>query len=236
VLLVVAEDVHVRHCDGGTRAGQSRHRPHAQRSLVRPGHRRAARDRVPFADDVLDREPEVGKRGAQRRDDVLEMRREVRALGRAPVAVPQFMQEQAEREPDPCRVIAQLAEFWRGALPRTAPVFRVIREAAAADPEVASLERARSAQRLANYRKAATLLAARGALRDGLTIDAAAATIFAVGHSETHRALVLDGDWDDDAWVEWVRTTLEAALLQPRPTDAAGTGDDPPAQRRSSSA
>ena len=132
---------------------------------------------------------------------------------RAPVPVPQFMREQAESEPDPRRIIAQLVEFWRGALPRTAPLFRIIREAAAADPEIAALERGRSAQRLRNYHQAAQLLADRDALRPGMTIAAAAATIFAVGHPESYRALVLDGDWDDDTWATWVQATLESALL-----------------------
>jgi hypothetical protein len=86
---------------------------------------------------------------------------------RAPVPVPQFMREQAECEPDPHRIIPQLVEFWRGAIPRTAPVFGIIREAAAADPEVAVLERGRAAQRLRNYRQAAQLLADRDALRPG---------------------------------------------------------------------
>ena len=133
---------------------------------------------------------------------------------RAPVPVPQFMREQTERELDPRRMIAQLVEFWRGALPRTAPVFRIIREAAAADPEIAVLERGRAAQRLRNYRHAAQLLADRDALRPGMTIDRAAAAIFAIGHPETYRALVLDGDWDDDAWAHWLQATLEAALLR----------------------
>jgi AcrR family transcriptional regulator len=132
---------------------------------------------------------------------------------RAPVPVPQVMREQAESEPDPCRIIAQLVEFWRAALPRTAPVFRIVREAAAADPEIASLERGRSAQRLRNYRHAAQLLADRDALRPGLTVDGAAAAIFAIGHPETFRALVLDGGWADDAWADWLQATLEAALL-----------------------
>jgi AcrR family transcriptional regulator len=132
---------------------------------------------------------------------------------RAPVPVPLFMREQAESEPDPRRMIAQLVEFWRGALPRTAPVFRIIREAAAADPEIAVLERGRAAQRLANYRHGAQLLADRDALRPGMTIDDAAAAIFAIGHPETYRALVLDGDWDDDDWATWLQATLEAALL-----------------------
>jgi AcrR family transcriptional regulator len=133
---------------------------------------------------------------------------------RAPVPVPQFMREQAESEPDPRRIVAQIVEFWRGALPRTAPVFRIIREAAAADPEIAALERDRSTRRLRNYGQAAQLLADRGALRDGMTIEAAAAAIFAIGHSETYRALVLDGGWDDDQWAGWVQATLEAALLR----------------------
>lgn len=132
---------------------------------------------------------------------------------RAPVPVPQFMREKAEREPNPRRIIAQLIEFWRDALPRTAPVFRVIREAASVDPEIAVLERSRTAQRLHNYRQAAQLLAARDALRPGMTIDAAAAAIFAIGHPETYRALVLDGDWNVDVWVNWLQATLEAALL-----------------------
>jgi AcrR family transcriptional regulator len=133
---------------------------------------------------------------------------------RAPVPVPQFMREQAEREPDPRRILDQLIEFWRGALPRTAPVFRVIREAAASDPGAAALERTRGAQRLRNYGDAARLLAERGALRTGLTVDQAAATIFAIGHPETHRTLVLDGDWDDRLWSAWARATLEAALIK----------------------
>ena len=134
---------------------------------------------------------------------------------RAPIPVAQFMREQAEREPDPRRVIAQLIEFWRGALPRTQSVFRLIREAAAANPEIAELERARAAQRLRNYTDAARLLAQRGALRSELTVDDAAATIFAVGHPDSYRTLVLDGDWDDEQWSGWAQETLEAALLKP---------------------
>jgi AcrR family transcriptional regulator len=133
---------------------------------------------------------------------------------RAPTPVPQFLREQAEPEPDPRQIIAQLVEFWRGAIPRTMPVFRIIREAAAADPEIAVLERDRAAQRLRNYRQAAQLVADRDALRPGMTIDGAAAAIFALGHPEIYRALVRDGDWDDESWANWLQATLEAALLR----------------------
>lgn len=147
--------------------------------------------------------------------DVLSRVLDFAAAGnRAPVPVPQFMREDTEQEPDPRRIIAQLVEFWRGALPRTAPVFRIIREAAGADPEIAALERTRTAQRLANYKQAAQLLAQRKALRAGLTIDQASAAIFAIGHPDTYRALVLDGTWSNTNWATWAQTALEAALLK----------------------
>ena len=149
--------------------------------------------------------------------DVLSRVLDFAAAGeRAPVPVAQFMSEQARREPDPRRIIGHLVDFWKGAVPRAAPVFRVIREAAAVDADAAELERARAGQRLRNYTMAARLLAERDALHPELTIEQAAATIFAVGHPETYRTLVLEGDWDDDRWAAWAQVTLEAALLDPR--------------------
>jgi hypothetical protein len=62
---------------------------------------------------------------------------------------------------------------------------------------------------------AARLLAERNALHPKLTIEQAAATLFAVGHPETYRTLVVEGDWDDDRWAAWAQVTLEAALLDP---------------------
>lgn len=152
--------------------------------------------------------------GAKR--DVLSRVLDFAAAGqRAPVPVPQFMREQAEREINPVRIIEQLVAFWQGALPRTARVFRILREAAAIDREAAALERDRSAQRLRNYTIAAKLLDHRGALRDGLTIEQAAATIFTVGHPESYRSLVLDGDWDNSQWATWATGALKAALFKP---------------------
>ena len=133
---------------------------------------------------------------------------------RAPMPVPVFMREQAEREPDPRAIIDQLVEFWRGGLERTAPVFRVIRQAAALDPEVAALERQRAEQRLSNYGIAAHILAERGALRDGLTPDDAAAIIFNLGHPSQYHFLVHEQGWPVERWTEWVRSALIAALLE----------------------
>ena len=133
---------------------------------------------------------------------------------RAPTPVPQFMREEAEAESDPGRILDQLVEFWRGGLERTAPVFRVIRQAAALDPEVARLERERAEQRLRNYRSPAHLLAEREALRPGLSEEDAAAVIFSLGHPDIYRFLVREEGWAPERWAAWVRASLAAALLK----------------------
>ena len=48
-----------------------------------------------------------------------------------------------------------------------------------------------------------------------MTLDAAAATIFAIGHPETYRALVIEGSWDAQRWADWARASLHNALLTP---------------------
>jgi AcrR family transcriptional regulator len=135
----------------------------------------------------------------------------------APTRVPEFMRRQGEAQDDPRAIVGGLVSFWTEALPRTAPVFRIIREAAAVDPEAAGLERTRAAQRLHNYEHAGRLLEERQALRAGLTPGDAAAIIFAIGHPETFRALVLDGAWTVEQWAAWARDALSVALLAPPP-------------------
>ena len=132
----------------------------------------------------------------------------------APTPIRQFMQERTEREPDPRRIVALMVDFFAGALQRTAPIRRMIREAAALDPEVARREREGTAGRRRNYALGATLLHERGALREGLTVEQAAAAIFAVSHPDVYRSLVEDGGWTIDAWQAWARATLEGALLR----------------------
>jgi AcrR family transcriptional regulator len=142
----------------------------------------------------------------------------------APTPPGAFAVAQGAEEPDVRKSLDQLVEFWREARARTAPFYEILRQAAALDPEAAEFERARAAERLASYRAGAQLLADRGALRAGLTIDDAAAVYFATGHPEVYRSLVVEGDWTPEHWARWIRSTLELVLLAP---------DDRPRRRRS---
>ncbi|MBG6058726.1 AcrR family transcriptional regulator [Cryobacterium sp. MP_M3] len=95
---------------------------------------------------------------------------------------------------------------------RTAGVHRVILQAAGVDPDVAKLELRRSSQRLYQYGEAATALRGLRGLRAGLSDHEAAAAIWAIGHPQVYRSLVLDLGWSGAAYRDWVEKTLSAAL------------------------
>ena len=150
------------------------------------------------------------------KSDVLSRVLDFAAAGdEAPRPVPAFMQERTERASNGREVVTQIVEYWRGAVERTAPVMRIIRQGAALDTEVAALELKRAEQRLRNYGLAARMLAERGALRPGLKEDEAAATIFAIGHPDLYRFLVTEHGWSPDRWAAWATAALEAVLLDP---------------------
>ena len=59
----------------------------------------------------------------------------------APTPAPTFVLAQAEQEPDTHKILDQLVDFWRESRPRTAPFYKLLRQAAAVDDEMAELER-----------------------------------------------------------------------------------------------
>jgi AcrR family transcriptional regulator len=112
------------------------------------------------------------------------------------------------------RVIVDLLVDWlAGAHARTATIYRAIRDAAAVDPEAAELEQTLADGRFAGYRQAARELARTGDLRGGVTPDAAAATIWTLGHPDTYRYLVDGRGWSARRYRGWLTDQLSAALL-----------------------
>ena len=116
-------------------------------------------------------------------------------------------------EPDPLRRLQILATNGRLILERTAPVYEVLRGAAAADPQVASLWELNKAQRFEGQRALLRILTERNPLREGLTARTAADVLFAIGSPETYRLLVLDRGWSPDRFERWYAETLARLLL-----------------------
>lgn len=129
----------------------------------------------------------------------------------APRPVQQFMQERTRDLATAGEVVEVIADWFAEVHPRTADLFRLIREAAAVDPEVAVLENEREQRRLSNYELAAAVLVDKGS---GTRLEAKeiAAVIWAMGHPGVFRRLVLDEGWSIDRYRAWLADTLRGAL------------------------
>jgi AcrR family transcriptional regulator len=114
--------------------------------------------------------------------------------------------------PDAAVAVDLLVEGTVGILARTAPVYEVVRRAAA-DPEVGALLDANRRDRRTDQRRLVELLAEAGHLRNGLDVDTAADVFYAVINEEVFQLLVVDCGWDLERFGRWVGTTLTDQLV-----------------------
>lgn len=129
----------------------------------------------------------------------------------SPRPVAEFMQERTAHAPDAAAVVTLLADWFVEVHERAAAVFALIAQAATVDADAAQVQQRRAEQRLANYALAASALRERGALA-GLSDAQAATTIWALGHPQVYRSLVLDGDWSVAEYRAWLELALRGAL------------------------
>jgi AcrR family transcriptional regulator len=122
----------------------------------------------------------------------------------------QELREQADSQ----HRLRLLAHNGRLILERTAPIYEVLRGAAAADPEIASLWEQAKAQRLAGQRALLGILTERAPLRHDLPATTAADIFFAIGSPETYRLLVVDRGWPVHQFERWYADTLARLLLE----------------------
>lgn len=115
---------------------------------------------------------------------------------------------------DPHAIVRQVARLYRGLAERAALGWRLYRDAAATDSEIAAdwqaLEHLRRGTFADIVRRIPT-----ASLRAGMTADAATDTAWAIASPETHELLVGRADYTLDQYEEWVATTLAAALVAP---------------------
>ena len=118
-------------------------------------------------------------------------------------------------EPDVRRRLRLLATQGRAILQRRWAVDEVVRGAAAADQEIATLYDRGRAQRYAGQRELLRIVVGDARLRDGRTLDEAADVLYAIGSPDTYRSLVVDRGWSDARFEGWYTATLESLLLEP---------------------
>ena len=101
----------------------------------------------------------------------------------------------------------------RPLLARSAPVHRIVADAARSDEGAAALLADIARQRHDGQQRIARSLARGGALRAGLRQRDAADIIHALASPEVYGLLVIDRGWSGARYERWIRTILADQLL-----------------------
>ena len=114
---------------------------------------------------------------------------------------------------DPRNQLTGFAALLRDLMARTAPVHRILADAARSDEDAATLLAEIAQQRQEGQRRIARSLARSNALRTGLRERDAADIIYALASPDVYSLLVADRGWSVDRYELWVKETLVAQLL-----------------------
>ncbi|HNP16500.1 MAG TPA: helix-turn-helix domain-containing protein, partial [Terrimesophilobacter sp.] len=95
---------------------------------------------------------------------------------------------------------------------RSATAWKLYRDAAATDPEIAADWQELQEARRTTMQHIVQLIPA-SARRTGLTVDAAADTAWVIAGPESYDLLVRRADYSMENYVEWMASTLRAAIL-----------------------
>src|ERR1700730_1537821 len=117
-------------------------------------------------------------------------------------------------EPDGRRALAIWLSNGRAIFTRVAPIMKIVRDAAGADPEMAAQWETNQRQRLTAYRAIAQQLADKQALRPGLSVQEAADIIFALVSLEVYGLLTAERGWTPTQLEPWITATLTDAILR----------------------
>jgi AcrR family transcriptional regulator len=122
--------------------------------------------------------------------------------------------ERVRQEPDSRRALAIWLSNGRVIFTRVAPIMKIVRDAAGADPEMAAQWETNQRQRLTAYRAFAQQFADQQALRPGLSVQEAADIIFALVSLEVYGLLTAERGWTPTQWEAWITATLTDAILR----------------------
>jgi AcrR family transcriptional regulator len=119
-------------------------------------------------------------------------------------------------ETDPHRQLELYAATQPGIHARAGPLLRVLVGAAATDPELAQVWDQLENERLAGMGRFAQLLADRGVLRAGLSVQEARDLLWTLNSLALHDLLVVQRHWSPERYRDWLAATLAQTLLPDR--------------------
>jgi AcrR family transcriptional regulator len=118
-----------------------------------------------------------------------------------------------KQEADQRRQIEMFAEDIVEIMARMAPVFGIMRAAAKTEPDISGMLQNLLRQRLQGMKAFINFLTRNGPLRDDLTGDQAAETVWALTSGEVYTLFILDLGWSGEDYKEWLVKNLIRLLL-----------------------
>lgn len=131
-----------------------------------------------------------------------------------PIAAEQrryVLEIRAEREP--ARKLEIYAHAVRRIQERMAPLFLALRDAATTEPEAEAVWHEISERRAANMRLFILDIKAAGGLRAGLSVDAAADTVWLMNSSDVYVLLTVDRGWSPQRFERWLAASWKRLIL-----------------------
>jgi len=122
--------------------------------------------------------------------------------------------QQVRDELDARRALGIWLRNGRVIFARVAPMLSIVRDAAGADPEMAEQWRTNQHERYLAHRTLAEILAAKKALRPGMTVQNAADVIFTLLSPEVYLLLTAERGWSPAQWQRWLTNTIAQAILE----------------------
>jgi hypothetical protein len=101
----------------------------------------------------------------------------------------------------------------RDIMGRAGPILGIMRTAAETEPDIADLLRSLLEERLQGMSQFARWLSSTGRLRNALTIEDAAESIWTITSADVHHLLTVDRGWPAERYEAWLSDTLARLLL-----------------------
>jgi AcrR family transcriptional regulator len=114
---------------------------------------------------------------------------------------------------DTAQILDAYAEVAVGVMTRLVPIYRLARDAAAADPAAGSVLAQMNSERLTGMTAMATQLTGLGELKPELSRNAVRDILWTYNSPELYELLVLNRGWSADRYVDFLRDALRAAIM-----------------------
>jgi TetR/AcrR family transcriptional regulator, regulator of autoinduction and epiphytic fitness len=96
---------------------------------------------------------------------------------------------------------------------RMAPLFEIMRAAAKTEPDISTMLQKILHDRVGGMKVFLRAVLSNGPLRNGLTLEQAAETVWAVSSGEVFSLLVMDRGWSQDKYQKWLADSLTRLIL-----------------------